>query len=238
MRSRTRLAARQARRFAYATRIGVILAVANRLVELGWIYGESDKWTHGYLDYYRQHFASRRFQRNVILEIGIGGKRDAHRGGGSLRIWRDYFLRSRIIGIDIHPKSIRLGSRVTTAVADQSSAADLHRVLEACGDPDIIIDDGSHVGDHVWASFRILWPRLRSGGLYVIEDLHTSFWPRYGGDANPPERTAVGLLKALLVDAQAYDPTFTWGGSVPLQPEHDQIVGVHVYPGIAFVEKA
>lgn len=45
---------------------------------------------------------------------------------------------------------------------------------------DIIIDDGSHMVRHVIASFEALFPYLRRGGLYIIEDLHTSYWKRYG----------------------------------------------------------
>jgi len=239
MRPRIGPAAAQLRRLTRVTRLGLVLAAGNRLVELGRIYVESDKWLHGFLPYYRKHCGSRRFRRNLILEIGVGGDSDSHLGGGSLRIWRDYFPRSRIIGIDIHPKSIRLGPRVSTALADQGSSADLLGILETAGDPDIIIDDGSHVGDDVWASFSILWPRLRPGGLYVIEDLHTSFWPGYGGSASPTERTAVGLLRSLLVAVQAEDPTFAWKKrEATPQAEFDQVVGVHIYPGIAFVEKA
>jgi hypothetical protein len=46
----------------------------------------------------------------------------------------------------------------------------------ACGpDFDIIIDDGSHVGEHILTSFKILWSTVKPGGYYIIEDLHSIY---------------------------------------------------------------
>jgi hypothetical protein len=49
---------------------------------------------------------------------------------------------------------------------------------------DIIIDDGSHVNEHVITTFEYLLPILNNEGLYVIEDTQTAYWPEYGGSSH------------------------------------------------------
>ena len=99
---------------------------------------------------------------------------------------------------------------------------------------DIVIDDGSHVNRHVHHSFRTLWPHLAPGGLYVVEDLQTSYWPSWGGhpDATPP--TSMGLLKSFvdgLNRAEVGDPR---GEGTYLERN---ISGISFHHNIAFVEK-
>jgi hypothetical protein len=60
----------------------------------------------------------------------------------------------------------------------------LGKVLEETGPLDIIIDDGSHINRDVLTSFHYLFPGLRTGGFYVIEDLQTAYWPGYGGSSD------------------------------------------------------
>ena len=130
--------------------------------------------------------------------------------------------------------------------ADQSSDDDLAGVVDALGGRlDVVIDDGSHVGEHQWTSFRALFPAVAPGGWYVLEDLWTSYWPDFRGMIPADSTTAVGLLAALLAalvsDAQVDDPIYVdhadWGPrpDVLVQPD---IAEVHVHPGIAFIRKA
>ena len=105
--------------------------------------------------------------------------------------------RSRIIGLDIHEKRADLGRRVRVVQADQNDPADLRRILVAHGVPNIVIDDGSHVGAHVRTSFDTIFPLLRRGSIYVIEDMHTSYWPDYGGAPTTPADSAIGLVRGL-----------------------------------------
>lgn len=74
------------------------------------------------------------------------------------------------------------GGRIRTIRGDQSDPDSLNRVLAEIGRPDIVIDDGSHVSRHVLTRFRAVFPHLRPGGKYVIEDLQTSYWPSFGGN--------------------------------------------------------
>lgn len=232
-------AMRQLRNALRTTRYGFVLGIANRLTLLARVYGETDKWHHGYLPRYVQHFSPMRFRKNVILEIGVGGYEGAH-PGGSLRVWREYFPRSKIVGVDLYEKDVRLGRRVAFVRADQGDRTELLRACEPFGSPNIVIDDGSHLGADVLASFDLLWPRLPAGSIYVIEDLSTSYYPAYGGGFPPSARTAVGLLRELIDSAQAHDNTFRrmphlGPGPNPAYPDVRQVC---VYPGIAFVHKS
>jgi Methyltransferase domain len=142
----------------------------------------TDKWgTHFYTPVYHQLFAHLRDKPLRLLEIGIGGYEFARLGGASLAMWAEYFPNGRVLGIDIFAKTLDLGPRISTRQGSQDDAAFLGRMSAEHGPFDIVIDDGSHVTAHVIASFNVLFPLLADGGLYVIEDVQTTFWPQFGG---------------------------------------------------------
>jgi len=144
----------------------------------------TDKWGgHFYTPVYHQLFAHLRDRPVRLLEIGIGGYQFARVGGASLAMWADYFPHGRILGIDVFAKTLDLDPRVSVRQGSQDDAAFLARMSAEHGPFDIIIDDGSHVPAHVIASFNVLFPLLADGGLYVIEDVQTTFWPQFGGSA-------------------------------------------------------
>ena len=66
-------------------------------------------------------------------------------------------------------------------IGDQADSAFLGSVLDEFGPPDAVLDDGSHVMQDVTASFHHLYPALADRGVYMVEDLHTAYWPRFGG---------------------------------------------------------
>ncbi|HTZ69708.1 MAG TPA: CmcI family methyltransferase, partial [Acetobacteraceae bacterium] len=135
-----------------------------------------------------------------ILEVGIGGYADPLSGGGSLRMWHDYFPKARIFGLDLHAKSFHIADRVRLYQGSQTDAALLRKIDRDAGGFDIIIDDGSHINEHVIATFNIMFPLLKMGGLYVVEDMQTSYWPVLGGSSDNPDspRTMVGYFKSLI----------------------------------------
>jgi len=152
----------------------------------------------------------------------------------------DYLPRSTIVGLDLQAKDVRLGPSVHFMQADQSDTEALNAVLARFDRPDIVIDDGSHMAGHIPTTFGVLWPALRSGGLYVVEDLSTSYYPSYGGAARPTPDTGVGLAQQLVDDVQALDRAFSdWAflGDRPA-PAHEQVRSVHAYTGIVFIEKS
>jgi hypothetical protein len=201
-------------------------------------YGGTDKRLHGYTTYYARHLRGLRYKHNRILEVGVGGYEN-RRPGGSLRVWRDYFPRSTVVGLDLHRKDIELGDRVRFVQGNQADAADLARTVDALGGPpNIVIDDGSHLAGHAEASFQYLFPLMPPRSLYVIEDLHTSYWEGWGGGLPAPDSTAVGLTRRLVDEVQARDEMFERkrDRARPVQ-ELDSVGSLHVYPGIAFIEK-
>ena len=198
----------------------------------------SDKWAsfHWYTTHYEREFAPHRDQPVRLLEIGIGGYR-GQLGGGSLKMWKKYFHRGTIYGLDLFDKSALNQQRLTALTADQGDPAALTAIAERYGPFDIVIDDGSHENPHVLISFAALFPHLRGGGLYVIEDMHTAYIPRFGGSAGPvagPD-TSIGLLKRLLDDMHHQEQSPPPGARPTLTQE--QVASVRVYRNIAFVEK-
>ncbi|MGW4438717.1 hypothetical protein ACWELO_23665 [Streptomyces sp. NPDC004596] len=198
----------------------------------------SDKWAsfHWYTQHYEHHFARYRDRPVRILEIGIGGYA-GDLGGPSLKMWKRYFHRGLVFGLDLFDKSALNQPRLTALTGDQGDAAGLRELAERYGPFDIVIDDGSHENEHVRISFDVLFPHVRPGGLYVIEDLQTAYWPRFGGTAGAETApdTSVGLLKRLLDDLHhaEYDPK----PDTPRTATQEQVIGVHTYHNIAFVEK-
>jgi len=167
------------------------------LTRLAITYG-TDKF--GYHDYTPNYFSLLRHLRDSpvrLLEIGVGGYQDADRGGESLEVWRDFFPKGEIVGIDIQKKEMDLGKRVTILQGSQVDGDFLARVVAEHGPFDIIIDDGSHQNEHVVTSFRLLFPTLSQGGIYVAEDVQTSFFPRFGGSIDLGAPNSVGFFRGM-----------------------------------------
>jgi hypothetical protein len=151
------------------------------LTRLAIKYG-TDKWgLHFYTPLYHELFSRLRYQPIRLLEIGVGGYGLKTAGGASLAMWADYFSNGQITGVDIDEKRLALNPRVKFFQGSQDDAVFLKRVYDERGPFDIIIDDGSHVPKHVVTSFHILFPSLVDGGIYLIEDVQTAFWPSSGG---------------------------------------------------------
>lgn len=141
---------------------------------------------HNYIPSYIKIFKSGRHDVKNLLEIGIGSLENGQMGGltgpvatkfnyktgNSLKCWEEYFPNSNIYGIDIFPHSELDINRVKTFVADQSNEEQLKTVIDTINAPlDIIIDDGSHQGEHQVLSFMYLHKYLSPKGKYVIEDI-------------------------------------------------------------------
>jgi hypothetical protein len=166
---------------------------------LATIYG-TDKWNrHWYAQHYEDLLHKIRRKRINLLEIGIGGDENPRKGGRSLRMWRAYFPKGRIFGIDIYDKSAHNGARIRTFRGSQADPQFLDTVAREIGKIDVIIDDGSHINSHMIFTFQHLFPYLADGGIYALEDTQTSYWAEYGGnetDRNDPA-TAMGYFKSL-----------------------------------------
>lgn len=185
---------------------------------------------------YERHLASRRRSKFNLLEIGVGGYETPAAGGGSLRMWAAYFPRANVFGIDIHDKSLHDGARVRTFRGSQADESFLRQVARDIRRLDVVIDDGSHMNDHVLTSFRTLFPLLAQNGVYVIEDTQTSYWEAFGGSSTELSRpdTTIGFVKGLL-DGLNYQELPS--PSRRASELDDKIVGVHCYHNIVFIEK-
>ena len=138
------------------------------LTELGTRY-QTDKVEHGFCGFYHRHLAAERPAVAKVLEIGVAG-------GGSLLMWRDYFAHAEIHGFDRQRAGFSPPHRVHLHVGDQADRRALNRLIQVIGsDFDLIVDDGGHTMEQQQVSLAFLFAQLRPGGLYIVEDLHTSF---------------------------------------------------------------
>jgi hypothetical protein len=133
------------------------------------------KWDH-YFDIYDRYFSKYRGQAVNMLEIGI-----SH--GGSLELWRKYFGESaQIFAVDINRECEKLKqSNTGIFIGSQSDPVFLNEISKKMPMLDIIIDDGGHTMDQQKISFEHLFHTLKDGGIYLIEDTHTSYWYEYKG---------------------------------------------------------
>lgn len=163
------------------------------MIEQSSRYAGSGKEPHGYTKIYNQLFGSMQHEPIHLLEIGISINRSD--GPSSLQVWKDYFSKGTIVGIDIDPFCLKYKEdRINIHIGSQNDVNFLTATCHQYPKFDIIIDDGSHINLYTTQSFKTLWPHLKSGGHYIIEDLHCSYdalgdstksWP--GMQYNPPQ---------------------------------------------------
>jgi hypothetical protein len=156
------------------------------------------KWLH-YLQIYDKVLGRYRGTAFNMLEIGVFD-------GMSLRMWRKYFgSDAKIFGIDINPDCAAKAVPPTQVrIGSQDDPEFLDRVVIEMGGLDVVLDDGSHLGRHQIATFRCLFPKLRVGGLYLIEDLHTAYWPDRWEGGYGRRGTGIDLIKTLLDDLHGW----------------------------------
>lgn len=199
-------------------------------------YFGTDKWGyHRYATKYEAHLAHLRDQAFTLLEIGIGGYRDEGSGGASLRMWKAWFPRAMVLGLDIEDKSFVDEDRIRSFHGSQVDEPLLRRIVAGSENLQVVIDDGSHRPEHIRATFDILFPLLPDGGIYVIEDTQTSYWPSFGGSPDlDASDTTMALVKSLLDGLNWQE--YTGRDHVPTYTQL-HVVAVHCYHNLVFVEK-
>lgn len=225
------------RKYYYAIRAFLL---PTNLKFLALAYGTDKEGLHSYCKYYENHFSKIKRKKLNILEIGIGGYEDPNEGGASLRMWKRYFPKSQIFGLDIYDKSFHDHKRIKTFKGSQIDESFLKKVVHEIGEIDIVIDDGSHINEHVIKSFEILFPLINKNAIYVIEDLQTSYWTnraniKWGGSQNlNDQKTSMNFLKRLIdcpnyreFEASNYKPNYF----------DKNITSLHFYSKIAFIYK-
>lgn len=130
--------------------------------------------THGYTPIYEKYLSNWRDDYIRLLEVGIC--MEYTQGGQSVRMWHEYFKNAEIYTFDIvDMKALEseLGSRVKFYRGDQSSREDFKNMYSEFGSKqfDFILEDGSHQHEHQIISLGALFPYVKSGGYYILEDV-------------------------------------------------------------------
>jgi len=155
------------------------------LHEIGLKYGTDKSTNHNFTPSYDFHLSHLKDQNINLLEIGISE-------GPSLKMWEEYFQNGLIIGVDILERSYMNTSRINTIIIDQEKPDEL---LSIPGEFDIIIDDGGHGIEQQQVTLEEMLPRLKSRGIYILEDLHTSY--EYGYSGNATDNTTLNLIECI-----------------------------------------
>ena len=187
------------------------------------------KWHH-YFDIYHRHFARFRGRSPVVVEIGV-----FH--GGSLQMWHHYFgPGTRVVGIDIDPRCRSFEDEATTIlIGDQGDRRFLAEVRGRVPHIDILIDDGGHTMAQQIATFEELYPHVQPDGIYLCEDIHTSFMPEFGG-GHRREGTFLEYGKALV------DRLYGWYSRDHTVLTADEFTratyALHFYDSVLVIEKS
>lgn len=159
------------------------------LHEIGLKHNTDKAFFHQYLDFYQKRLPKRNFTGR-LLEIGV-------MDGASIKMWREYYPKAEIVGVDINDKSHLQYDNVTILQLDATNPDQ----LQDLGIFDIIIDDGSHMTADQQKSFEHLYlNQLSAKGYYIIEDLHTSLMPNYVNS----KMTTLEYLKHAMLDYDFY----------------------------------
>lgn len=200
---------------------------------LRWYFDHNDgrlihKWLH-YFPIYERHMDPYRGRRLTMLEIGVSQ-------GGSLQMWRHYLGRkATIVGFDIEPRVTQLAEKgIDVYVGDQADPVFLVGLAARYGQFDIVLDDGSHLPEHQIASITHLWPHVPVGGIYIVEDLHTNYWPSYHGGRGRSD-TFMAWLYERIDDMHAFHCK---DGSFEPNDWTRSIGAIHVYDSMVILEKA
>jgi capsular polysaccharide biosynthesis protein len=156
---------------------------------------------HDYLGVYERNLGHLRDRDFLLVEIGV------HQGA-SVKMWESFFSRARIIGVDINASCRRFrNDRIRIRIGDQGNPELLQSLARRR--PLVVIDDGSHQWHHQVQAFRAFWPHLPPGGVFIIEDIHTSFGrykPVYGKAGGPTGYDFIAEIAAGVVGSDFADP--------------------------------
>ena len=186
-----------------------------------------NKYQH-YFDVYDRHFSKYKGQEITIVEVGVFQ-------GGSLQMWRSYFgPKAKIWGIDIDPRCKLLEEQNTNIIiGSQEDETFLESIYDITGPIDILIDDGGHTQKQQIKTFKILFDKIKNDGVYLCEDVHTSYWLSYGGGSNRMG-TFIQFTKKLIDKLNAYHSE---ENSLQVDSFTKNAKSIHYYDSIVVIEK-
>lgn len=152
----------------------------------------SSKWS-SYLRDYDRILSIYRDKPIRLLEIGV-------QNGGSLDIWSTYFKKGKVfVGCDIDENCTKLvydDPRINFVLGDANIDKTELKICSHSGQFDVIIDDGSHFSSDVIKAFPRYFKHLANGGVFIVEDLHCSYWEIYEGGIYHPH-SSLSFFKQL-----------------------------------------
>jgi hypothetical protein len=193
----------------------------------------SDKWDP-YFDVYERYLTKFVGAAPRVVEIGV-------QGGGSLEMWSKWFgPEAKIVGVDIDPACSGIfgwEKEISVIINSQSDTQTWEHALQLLGKIDVLIDDGSHFLEDQKRTFEIVFPLLSEGGIYIVEDCHTSYMESYGGGGGAPH--------TLIEYAKTYVDVLNRSWWEQSNTEGDRraelakgLSGVHFYDSIVVFEKS
>ncbi len=216
---------------------------------------DKSKRKHFYTKWYNFYFDSIKEKKINLLEIGVDK-------GFSIIMWSKYFINGTIYGADIKKEDIsdEARNRSKIFIGDINNKLFLKKLCQSVSDGfDIIVDDGSHYSHDQIKSFKYLFPRLNTGGVYVIEDLFLSYNLSFQSKSRK-RLTIMQFLKNLLDDVN-FSGKYKWCDyniikekektqeyvrdrrtvkdyiKVSINKYEDMVESVHFYNGICFIFK-
>ncbi|MFC6638503.1 class I SAM-dependent methyltransferase [Sulfitobacter sp. JBTF-M27] len=186
------------------------------------------KWHH-YLPLYDRYFGRYRDTAVKFLEIGVNN-------GGSLQMWRRYLGKDAVLcGIDINPDCAQYdGQSGMVRIGSQDDPDFLAEVVKEMGGVDVVLDDGSHRMPHIEKPLRVLFPMLTEGGTYMIEDLHTSYYPRFGGGFRAPTNF-FNTVRHMIDDMHSW---YHGKKELSIPEQAQEFNGLHIHDSIVVIDKA
>ena len=179
-----------------------------------------------YFDIYERHFNRFKQQQVSLLEIGVFQ-------GGSLNMWRDYFGKdAKIYAIDINPECKQFeGPNTKIFIGSQEDPDFLGYVKSQIPKLDIVIDDGGHTMKQQIVSFENLYNYVDENGIYIVEDLHTSYWRAFEG--------GLGVKGTFIEYSKGFiDQLHQWHYNQSTISEFTKSTfGLHFYDSVLVIEK-
>ena len=200
---------------------------------------KTDKGSHNfkgvtYLHIYDIFFRWFRDVEMSILELGI-------KKGASLRVWRDYFRKGQVYGLDVNPACKKWGDsekNIHTVIGHQDDKELLDNLATKTKGFDIVLDDCSHINTLTIKSFDILWPHVKPGGLYVIEDLRNSYTKNLKADMIKGGWLSLFQKKSTILENHRRDFTELFAELIKqLDFRTGDKAAIHFYPMICIMEK-
>lgn len=181
-----------------------------------------------YFEIYDKHFSRFKGKDITLVEIGVSK-------GGSLEMWQNYFgPNCTIIGVDIDPECKKFESNnIKIMIGSQDDINFLNKLKSEVPKIDILIDDGGHYMNQQITTFENLFNHISDNGIYLCEDLITSYWPAYGGKYKSSNsfieysKNFVDYLNAWL----CYDPL------LPVNNFTRSVHSIHYYNWMLVIEK-